>query len=357
MKNCLVIIRNKKLNINYRRLDKLLKVFSAGCIYFDKIAFVGFDSSKGISEQLMECRNQCENCFVLCEDRQREVIYDYLQKIYNSSFDGRFYLNCGQATVCLCPAGEDEGAFAEKCVRLMNEKYGVSYDKFYVKTVCAPAELINDALEKAHREGGDTAFSVYDEYGDQTIVISYSSTTPKMTADAVQRIIVSELSPYVYAVENTTLEERLFDLLKLRRMKISVAESFTGGGIASRLVSVSGISEVYFEGLNTYANLSKQQRLGVEELTLKQSGAVSEQTACEMASGLLATGNCDIAIATTGIAGPKSDNTSKPVGLNYIAVAVRDDIKVYKFNLRGDRKTITQTAINNALFLAYKMLK
>lgn len=357
MKNCLVIIRNKKLNINYRRLDKLLKVFSAGCIYFDKIAFVGFDSSKGISDQLMECRNQCENCFVLCEDRQREVIYDYLQKIYNSSFDGRFYLNCGQATVCLCSAGEDEGAFAEKCVRLMNEKYGVSYDKFYVKTVCAPAELINDALEKAHREGGDTAFSVYDEYGDQTIVISYSSTTPKMTADAVQRIIVSELSPYVYAVENTTLEQRLFDLLKLRRMKISVAESFTGGGIASRLVSVPGISEVYFEGLNTYANLSKQQRLGVEELTLKQSGAVSEQTACEMASGLLATGNCDIAIATTGIAGPKSDNTSKPVGLNYIAVAVRDDIKVYKFNLRGDRKTIMQTAINNALFLAYKMLK
>ena len=357
MKNCLVIIRNKKLNINYRRLDKLLKVFSAGCIYFDKIAFVGFDSSKGISDQLMECRNQCENCFVLCEDRQREVIYDYLQKIYNSSFDGRFYLNCGQATVCLCPAGEDEGAFAEKCVRLMNEKYGVSYDKFYVKTVCAPAELINDALEKAHREGGDTAFSVYDEYGDQTIVISYSSTTPKMTADAVQRIIVSELSPYVYAVENTTLEQRLFDLLKLRRMKISVAESFTGGGIASRLVSVPGISEVYFEGLNTYANLSKQQRLGVEELTLKQSGAVSEQTACEMASGLLATGNCDIAIATTGIAGPKSDNTSKTVGLNYIAVAMRDDIKVYKFNLRGDRKTITQTAINNALFLAYKMLK
>ena len=153
MKNCLVIIRNKKLNINYGRLDKILRVFSAGCIYFDKIAFVGFDSSKGISDQLMECRNQCENCFVLCEDRQREVIYDYLQKIYNSSFDGRFYLSCGQATVCLCSAGEDEGAFAEKCVRLMNEKYGVSYDKFYVKTVCAPAELINGALEKAHREG------------------------------------------------------------------------------------------------------------------------------------------------------------------------------------------------------------
>lgn len=357
MNNCLVIIRNKKLNIDYERLDKILRVFSAGCFYFDKIAFVGFDSAKGISDQLQECRNMFENSVVLCENRQRELISGYLQKLYGAAFDGRFYINCGQATVCLGADNEEGAAFAEKCIRLMNEKYSVSYDKFYVKTVCAPAELINSALEKAHKEGGDTAFSVYDEYGDQTIVISYSSNTPKMVADAVQRIIVGELSPYVYAVENTSLEERLYDLLKLRRMKISVAESFTGGGIASRLVSVPGISEVYFEGLNTYANKSKQQRLGVEELTLKQAGAVSEQTACEMASGLIATGNCDIAIATTGIAGPKSDNTLKPVGLNYIAVALRDDIKVYKFNLAGDRKTITKTAINNALFLAYKTLK
>lgn len=356
MANCLVIIRNKKLNIDYNRLSSLIRIFSAACYYFDKISFVGFDSSKGISDQLRECRANFENSVILCNGEQRAAIEDYLQKIYGQSFDGRFYLNSGQISVCLGQA-DDWQAFAQACVQFFDKKYGLSYDKFYIKCVSAPAALIYDSIEKARVAGGDTAFAVYDDFGDQTIEVSYSSNTPKMTADGVQRTLVSALGEYIYALENISLERRLYDLLKLRRMKISVAESFTGGGIASRLVTVPGVSEVYFEGLNTYANESKMTRLGVDELTLKQYGAVSEQTAFEMAQGLINTGNCDAAIATTGIAGPKSDNTAKPVGLAYIAIGTRENIKVYKFNYKGDRESITRTAINDALFLAYKMLK
>jgi nicotinamide-nucleotide amidase len=76
-----------------------------------------------------------------------------------------------------------------------------------------------------------------------------------------------------------------------------------------------------------------------------------------MAEGLINTGNCDLSISTTGIAGPKSDNTNKPVGLNYIAIGTKDGVNVYKFNTAGDRKTVTETAINHALFLAYKSIK
>ena len=95
------------------------------------------------------------------------------------------------------------------------------------------------------------------------------------------------LNNYIYAMENISLAKRLFQILQLRRLKISVAESFTGGGLGKKLVDVPGISEVYFEGLNTYSNEAKTERLGVNELTLKQYGAVSEQTAYEMAEGLL----------------------------------------------------------------------
>ena len=356
MTNCLVIIRNKKLNIDYNRLADFIRVFSSACYYFDKIAVVGFDSSKGISDQLRECRASFDNSVVLCGQAQHAMIAEFLEKIFSGSFDGRFYLNDGESSVCLGTIS-DGVAFAGRCVKFLDDKYGVSYDKFYIKCVSAPAELIRRSIDDAKKSGGDTAIAVYDAFGDQTIEVSYSSNTPKMTADGVQRTLLKALDGYVYAIENITLEHRLYDLLKLRRMTLSVAESFTGGGIASRLVSVPGVSEVYYEGLNTYANASKMARLGVDELTLKQYGAVSERTAYEMVEGLLNTGKCDIALSTTGIAGPKSDNTAKPVGLAYIGVGTKERIKVYKFNYRGDRENITRTAINDALFLAYKMLK
>jgi nicotinamide-nucleotide amidase len=76
-----------------------------------------------------------------------------------------------------------------------------------------------------------------------------------------------------------------------------------------------------------------------------------------MADGLISGGNCDVSISTTGIAGPKSDNTNKPVGLIYIGIGTHDNVSVYKYNLDGNRDNITNTAINLALFLAYKHLK
>ena len=138
---------------------------------------------------------------------------------------------------------------------------------------------------------------------------------------------------------------------------MSVAESFTGGGLAKRIVSVSGASEVYFEGLNTYNENAKIKRLGVSPYTLGTVGAVSEKTAYEMALGLLNTGDCDIAVATTGLAGPKSDKSMLPVGYCCIAVGTKERICVYQYKFDGDREEITQKAINYALFLAYKRLK
>ena len=231
------------------------------------------------------------------------------------------------------------------------------FGRAFIRTVGAPREKVNAAIVAAKEIGPDCDFIVTDKFCDTTIEIVYPETTPKAAYDNIMRTILSALDGFVYAMDNTTLAQRLYELLQLRRMKISVAESFTGGGISKRLVEVPGISEVFFEGLNTYSNESKISRLGVDELTLKQHGAVSAEVAYQMAEGLINTGNCDICIATTGIAGPKSDNTIKPVGLVFIAVGTKEKISVYQYQLKGGRQFITETAINLALFLAFKRVK
>ena len=175
--------------------------------------------------------------------------------------------------------------------------------------------------------------------------------------DDILRRCVEELDESIYAMVDTSLEHQLVNLLKVRGRTLSVAESFTGGGIASRITSVSGASEVYFEGINAYNEQSKVKRLGVSSQTLEKYGAVSEQTAYEMAVGLLRTGDCNVAIATTGLAGPNTDKSGLPVGLCYIAVGTTERIRVYQYHFEGTREEITKKAINYALYLTYKQLK
>lgn len=226
-----------------------------------------------------------------------------------------------------------------------------------IKTVAAPVETVNLAILNLKNTCPNLSITLSENFGDLKIEISDDNSTDKTVFRKAYREAVLTLNDYIYALEDISLAERLFQLLKLRKATVSVAESFTGGGISKRLVEIAGVSEVYFEGLNTYANESKRQRLEVGELVLKQYGAVSKETAAKMAEGLLAVGNCDISISTTGIAGPKSDNTNKPVGLVYIGIATADETQVYEYNLKGSRKDITETAINLALFAAFKKVK
>lgn len=234
---------------------------------------------------------------------------------------------------------------------------GKSYLRAYIKTVGAPGDKISQALVSAKEVCGDIEFCTTEQYGEHSIELIYGTDKSQSVFDSVMDAALGVLNDYVYALEDVTLAEIFVRLLKSRNMKICVAESFTGGGVSKRLVEVSGASEVFYEGLNTYSNEAKMSRLGVKETTLKQYGAVSEQTAEEMAEGLILSGNCDISISTTGIAGPNSDNTNKPVGLFYIGIATKDGVQVFKYNLKGSRKTIMETAINFALFLAYKSIK
>lgn len=354
MKNCLLILKNKKTKFFAER--NFVKLMNANGYYLEKYAYLAYDEAADIAREIKTAFDCYDNLFVICPSVMFNSLTSLISRIFGGVFDERGYLNGEKSAFVLLDDSTEKLSFVN-AVQILNFKYGVKTLNTYIRGVGASYKQILNAVEKCANINEDINFNVSENYGDFLIEIVYLENTPKTAVDTAVRVLLQELDQYVYALENISLEERLFQLLKLRRMKISVAESFTGGGVGKRLTGVSGVSEVYFEGLNTYSNDAKSLRLNVDELTLKQYGAVSKQTAYEMAEGLLKSGNCDVAISTTGIAGPKSDNTQKPVGLCYIGVGVGKDVFVYEFNFKGDRKQITETAINHALFLAYKHLK
>lgn len=135
-----------------------------------------------------------------------------------------------------------------------------------------------------------------------------------------------------------SIEKQTVELLKSKNLKLATAESCTGGLISKRITDVSGSSEVFEGGVVCYSNRFKENVLGVSPETLKKYGAVSRETAREMVKGVLSLTKADIAVAVTGIAGPSSDDTNKPVGLVYIAVSDGKSTIVKKLlnNFTGD---------------------
>ncbi len=355
-KNRLLVFKNKR-SVKLNNEELLISRFAECGYWFDKIIFAAFDSKDEIVRAVEDGKDLYENTVIFCPQEMRNTLEKFVSEKYCAEFDNFGTLTSDCCSVFMLHSDAVTALSVEEICAILNKKYNKKSEKSYIKTVGASSEKIAEAIEKAKKICSFAEFNVFENFCDCSIEIILDEAIPKNIYDGVKREMVSVLKEHIYALDNITLEERLVQLLKLRRMKICTAESFTGGGVGKRIVSVSGASEVFYEGLNTYSNESKAERLQVKELTLKHYGAVSEQTAAEMAEGLLSGGNCDISIATTGIAGPKSDNTRKPVGLAYIAVGLKNKVCVYKFDLKGSRREITETAINFALFLAYQSIK
>lgn len=355
-KNCLLVFRNKKINV-FDGSEKLISSFSGLGYYFDKISYIAYDRAEEIVNALKDGRINYENIYIFCPFSMDNTLKAFLTALYSSQFDEKGVMSSGTDNVFILYSDKDNLLQYSDIKEILDIKYGQKYEKSYIKIYGVSFARLNSVIYQAKQKCPDIDFSISEKYGDYRIEITYPNSISKEIFDSVIRTIVSGLQDNIYAMDDISLAERLFQLLKLRRARISVAESFTGGGIAKKLVEIPGISEVYCEGLNTYSNKSKMDRLGVKDFTLNRYGSVSEQTAYEMVEGLRQSGQSDVCIATTGIAGPASDSTSKPVGLVYIAVSVGEEYSVFEYNLGGDRENITNTAINLALFHTYKLLK
>lgn len=153
-----------------------------------------------------------------------------------------------------------------------------------------------------------------------------------------------------------SLEERIVQKLDLAGYTITTAESCTGGLLAGRLINVPGISKIYKEGYITYSNEAKEKLLFVSHDTLETYGAVSTQTAQEMARGAAKAAGTNAALATTGIAGPDGGTPEKPVGLVYIGCFVNGEVFVEEHVFAGERSQVRNMSVEAALQLLAAIL-
>lgn len=158
-------------------------------------------------------------------------------------------------------------------------------------------------------------------------------------------------------VDVKDINVRLVNELISRKLKISTAESCTGGLLAALITQVAGSSEIFDESIVTYSNEAKMKELGVQSETLKKYGAVSEYTAYEMCTGICHHTGADIGIGITGIAGPGGGTDEKPVGTVFIGVCVMDRKQVMEMHFDGDRDSVREQACFTAINAVLDMLK
>ena len=195
-------------------------------------------------------------------------------------------------------------------------------------------ELIADLLGSKN-----PTVAPYAKDGEVTLRITAKAQTPT-AADALCQGMIKELrsrfGTAAYGIDGETLQSVAVGLLKEKGLTLATAESCTAGYISKRITDVPGSSSVFLMGVTTYSNESKTNELSVDAELIKEHGAVSAPVAAEMAKGVRRKAGTDIGISITGIAGPDSDGTDKPVGLSYIGLADKNNVYVIESRKGSD---------------------
>jgi nicotinamide-nucleotide amidase len=202
---------------------------------------------------------------------------------------------------------------------------------------------IDEAIAPIYREYEDVQTSILFSKSEVEIHLSASSTDEAKaisTLDELANKISDKLGIAVFATNGETMEQVIGKLLTERGETVSTAESCTGGLIARRLTELQGSSKFFMEGAVTYSNDAKVRTLNVRQETLDKFGAVSSETAEEMARGMRERATTDYAISVTGVAGPDGGSEDKPVGTVWFGLADRDGVKTVKVVFPGDRYLI-----------------
>ena len=217
---------------------------------------------------------------------------------------------------------------------------------------------VEDMLRDIMTSGTNPTIAPYAKQGEVQVRVRAKAEN-EAAAEALMQPVIEEirqrLGDAIYGIDADSLQNALVAALKEKTLKAAVAESCTGGGVSRAITDVPGSSAVFECGLCTYSNTMKQKLLGVSRETLDKYGAVSEQTAQEMARGARTVSGADIAVGVTGIAGPDGGTDEKPVGLVYIAVDSDAYSRTKRLTLsrghKNDRSFIRSFATMHALYL------
>lgn len=211
------------------------------------------------------------------------------------------------------------------------------------------AEEIQDLIEQQ----SNPTIAPYAKTGEVHLRVTAKAESEKECKKLIKPVVrelKSRFGKNIFATEEKkTLEEAVVDMLKDQKLTLSLAESCTGGAIASRIVNVPGASEVFLQGMVTYSNRAKRKSLGVKKSTLKMHGAVSEKCAKEMAKGGCFVTKTDICLSVTGIAGPDGGTKEKPVGTVFMGCCYNGKTVVREYHFTGNRAKIREQSTAHAL--------
>ena len=211
------------------------------------------------------------------------------------------------------------------------------------------AEEIQDLIESQT----NPTIAPYAKTGEVHLRVTASAENEKACKKLIKPVVKElkkRFGENVFATdESKTLEEAVVDLLKEKDLRLSLAESLTGGMIAQRIVNVSGASEVFGYGFVTYSNKAKHKCLGVKKSTLKEKGAVSARCAREMAKGACKASGADISISVTGLAGPGGGTKETPVGTVFMGCCYEGRTIAKEFHFTGNRMRIREQTTAHAL--------
>lgn len=234
------------------------------------------------------------------------------------------------------------GTYAEKVLRC----FGI------------PEALIDEKLRGADLSGCRLSFRVsFPEVLLKIISRAENNGNAQISINKAADSIRKRLGNVVYAEGETTLAAAVGNLLKTRGLTVSVAESCTGGLIASMITDVAGASDWFERGVVAYSNQSKIEILGVAEKTIKEHGAVSKECAKAMAEGIRKISKASIGVAVTGIAGPGGATPEKPIGTVHIAMATSDGTQVESHCFARDRLWFKQLVAMTALDMIRKTVR
>jgi nicotinamide-nucleotide amidase len=252
------------------------------------------------------------------------------------------------------PPREMKQMFEEKVFSYLRNKSTDIITSLHLKVIGVGESLVEKILEDLIENQTNPTIATYAKDGEVLIRISANSTSDvegEKLINNIKDLVFERLGNNIFSTIDEELESVVGNMLIEKNVTISIAESCTGGLLSARLTNVPNISKVFLDSIVTYSNNAKINLIGVSEDTINKFGAVSEETAKEMAYGIRNLSNSDIGISITGIAGPGGGSPEKPVGLVYIAITYKDITICKKYNFIGDRMRIRNSACLNALDL------
>lgn len=200
---------------------------------------------------------------------------------------------------------------------------------------------VENEIAEIMKNSKNPTIAPYCKEGEVRLRITASAKTEKEALDicdvAIDKITKTEVGKYIYGIDVDSLERAAIAFLRDKGLTLACAESCTGGLVSKRITDIPGCSDVFVGSCITYANEAKIKLLGVKAETLQRWGAVSEQTATEMARGVRMVLGTDIGVSVTGIAGPGGGTTEKPVGTVYLGISTKSGEKVRKLSLSSMR--------------------